>query len=79
MPDVYLGAGHGVKPNGTFDPDAQAPGRNEYKLNWQVVTALAAALKRSVIVRRVPAAFVQRTLPCVRPGPIRPTLRAGSH
>ena len=47
MPDVYLGVGHGVKPNGTFDPGAQAPGRKEYELSWQVVTALAAALKRS--------------------------------
>jgi hypothetical protein len=47
MPDLYLGVGHGVKPNGTFDPGAQAPSRNEYELNWQVVTAIAAALKRS--------------------------------
>jgi N-acetylmuramoyl-L-alanine amidase/Mannosyl-glycoprotein endo-beta-N-acetylglucosaminidase len=47
MPDVYLGVGHGVKPGGGFDPGAQAPSRNEYELNWQVVSAIATALKRS--------------------------------
>jgi hypothetical protein len=46
MPDVFLGVGHGVKPNGTFDPGAQAPDRNEYEMNFQVVAAVAAALHR---------------------------------
>ena len=49
MPDVYLGVGHGVKPGGGFDPGAQAPSRNEYELNWQVVSAIAAALNRSKV------------------------------
>jgi N-acetylmuramoyl-L-alanine amidase len=47
MPEVFLGVGHGVKPDGTFDPGAQAPGRSEYELNWKVVAATAAALDRS--------------------------------
>src|SRR6266545_5804098 len=47
MPEVFLGVGHGVKPDGTFDPGAQAPGRNEYELNWKVVAATAGALDRS--------------------------------
>ena len=46
MPQVYLGVGHGITPQGNFDQGAQAPGRNEYELNWIVVTATAAALNR---------------------------------
>ena len=46
MPQVFLGVGHGVMPNGTFDPGAQAPGRSEYELNWRVVTVATAALER---------------------------------
>jgi N-acetylmuramoyl-L-alanine amidase len=46
MPEVFLGVGHGVRPDGTFDPGAQAPGRNEYELNWRVVAAIAGALDR---------------------------------
>jgi hypothetical protein len=46
MPQVYLGVGHGITPQGTFDQGAQAKGRNEYELNWIVVTAAAAALNR---------------------------------
>jgi N-acetylmuramoyl-L-alanine amidase len=46
MPQVFLGVGHGVMPDGTFDPGAQAPGRNEYELNWGVVAAAAVALQR---------------------------------
>jgi hypothetical protein len=46
MPQVYLGVGHGITPQGTFDQGAQAPGRNEYELNWIVVNAAAAALNR---------------------------------
>jgi len=46
MPQVYLGVGHGVMPDGRFDPGAQAPGRSEYELNWRVVAVAAAALTR---------------------------------
>ena len=46
MPQVFLGVGHGVMPNGGFDPGAQAPGRSEYELNWRVVTVATAALER---------------------------------
>ena len=46
MPQVYLGVGHGITPQGKFDQGAQAPGRNEYELNWIVVAATAAALNR---------------------------------
>jgi N-acetylmuramoyl-L-alanine amidase len=46
MPQVFLGVGHGITPQGSFDQGAQAPGRNEYELNWQVVAAAAAALDR---------------------------------
>jgi N-acetylmuramoyl-L-alanine amidase len=46
MPQVFLGVGHGRTPQGTFDQGAQAPGRNEYELNWLVVAAAASALDR---------------------------------
>jgi hypothetical protein len=46
MTQLYLGVGHGITPKGAFDQGAQAPGRNEYELNWQVVAAAAAALTR---------------------------------
>src|SRR5260370_12408537 len=46
MQQVFLGVGHGITPEGTFDQGAQAPGRNEYELNWRVVAAAAAALDR---------------------------------
>ena len=46
MPQVFLGVGHGVMPNGGFDPGAQAPGRSDYELNWRVVTVATAALER---------------------------------
>ena len=46
MPQVYLGVGHGRRPDNSFDPGAQAPGRSEYEMNWRVVTVLAAALSR---------------------------------
>ena len=46
MPQVFLGVGHGITPEGRFDQGAQAPGRNEYELNFAVVAAAAAALTR---------------------------------
>jgi N-acetylmuramoyl-L-alanine amidase len=46
MPQVFLGVGHGITPEGKFDQGAQAPGRNEYELNWSVVAAAARALDR---------------------------------
>ena len=46
MPQVFLGVGHGITTTGAFDQGAQAPGRNEYELNWAVVAAAAAALTR---------------------------------
>jgi N-acetylmuramoyl-L-alanine amidase len=46
MPLVFLGVGHGITPEGNFDPGAQAPGRNEYEMNFSVVAAGAAALDR---------------------------------
>ena len=46
MTQLYLGVGHGITPKGAFDQGAQAPGRNEYELNWQVVAAAAIALER---------------------------------
>jgi N-acetylmuramoyl-L-alanine amidase len=46
MPQVFLGVGHGITTEGAFDQGAQAPGRNEYELNWSVVAAAAAALAR---------------------------------
>lgn len=46
MPQVFLGVGHGITPDGNFDQGAQAPGRNEYELNWSVVAAAAWALNR---------------------------------
>ena len=46
MTQLYLGVGHGITPKGAFDQGAQAPGRNEYELNWQVVAAAAVALTR---------------------------------
>lgn len=46
MPQVFLGVGHGITQQGTFDQGAQAPGRNEYELNWRVVVAATAALER---------------------------------
>jgi N-acetylmuramoyl-L-alanine amidase len=46
MPQVFLGVGHGITPKGSFDQGAQAPGRNEYELNWSVVAAAARALGR---------------------------------
>jgi len=46
--DLYLGVGHGVEPNGVFDPGATAPdGTQEHTLNTAVCTAAAAALTRS--------------------------------
>ncbi len=49
MTQLYLGVGHGITTTGAFDQGAQALGRNEYELNWQVVAAAAIALKRSGI------------------------------
>jgi N-acetylmuramoyl-L-alanine amidase len=46
MPQVYLGVGHGKTPEGTWDQGAQAPGRNEYEMNWNIVFVIAAALDR---------------------------------
>jgi len=46
MTQLYLGVGHGITPKGAFDQGAQAPGRNEYELNWRVVAAAAIALER---------------------------------
>jgi N-acetylmuramoyl-L-alanine amidase/Mannosyl-glycoprotein endo-beta-N-acetylglucosaminidase len=46
MPQLYLGVGHGITPDGRFDQGAQAPGRNEYELNWSVCSVAAAALTR---------------------------------
>ncbi|HEV2256726.1 MAG TPA: N-acetylmuramoyl-L-alanine amidase [Streptosporangiaceae bacterium] len=46
MPQVFLGVGHGITPQGTFDQGAQAPDRNEYEMNFQVVAAAAVALDR---------------------------------
>jgi N-acetylmuramoyl-L-alanine amidase len=46
MPQVFLGVGHGITTEGKFDQGAQAPGRNEYELNWSVVAAAAGALDR---------------------------------
>jgi N-acetylmuramoyl-L-alanine amidase len=46
MPQVFLGVGHGITPAGAFDQGAQAPGRNEYEMNWRVVIVIAAALDR---------------------------------
>ena len=46
MTQLYLGVGHGITPEGAFDQGAQAPDRNEYELNWQVVAAAAVALDR---------------------------------
>jgi hypothetical protein len=46
MPQVFLGVGHGITPKGKFDQGAQAPGRNEYEMNFQVVAAAAVALTR---------------------------------
>ena len=47
MPQLFLGVGHGITTDGRFDQGAQAPGRNEYELNFAVVAAAAAALTRS--------------------------------
>jgi N-acetylmuramoyl-L-alanine amidase len=46
MPQVFLGVGHGITPQGRFDQGAQAPGRNEYEMNFHVVAAAAVALNR---------------------------------
>lgn len=46
MTQLYLAVGHGITTTGAFDQGAQAPGRNEYELNWQVVAAAAVALNR---------------------------------
>jgi hypothetical protein len=46
MPQLYLGVGHGMTPDNKFDQGAQAPGRNEYELNWNVCAAAAVALAR---------------------------------
>lgn len=48
MTDVYLAVGHGVEPNGVFDPGAVgADGTQEHTLCTVVCTAAAAALNRS--------------------------------
>jgi hypothetical protein len=46
---LYLGVGHGVEPNGVFDPGAANPadGTREYDLNFAVTTAAHLALARS--------------------------------
>lgn len=46
MPQLYLGVGHGITRDNKFDQGAQAPGRNEYELNWGVCAAAAVALTR---------------------------------
>jgi N-acetylmuramoyl-L-alanine amidase len=46
MPQLYLGVGHGITQDNKFDQGAQAPGRNEYELNWSVCAAAALALTR---------------------------------
>jgi hypothetical protein len=46
--DLYLAVGHGVEPNGVFDPGAvAADGTQEHTLCVAVTTAAAAALTRS--------------------------------
>lgn len=46
--DLYLGVGHGMQPNGVFDPGAVGLDRTtEHSLNTTVCTAAAAALARS--------------------------------
>lgn len=44
---LYLGVGHGVEPNGTFDPGAVGEGEREYDLNFAVVAQAHLALARS--------------------------------
>jgi N-acetylmuramoyl-L-alanine amidase len=46
VPQVFLGVGHGITQEGRFDQGAQAPDRNEYEMNFQVVAAAAVALDR---------------------------------
>lgn len=48
MTDVYLAVGHGIEPNGVYDPGATAPdGTQEHTLATAVCTAAAAALTRA--------------------------------
>lgn len=44
---VYLGVGHGVEPNGVFDPGAAGPDVNEYDEAFAVTAAAHLALARS--------------------------------
>ena len=46
--DVYLAVGHGVEPNGVFDPGAiGTDGRQEHQEAFQVCTYALAAMRRS--------------------------------
>jgi len=46
--DVFLAVGHGVEPNGVFDPGAiGADGRQEHAEAFQVCTYALAAMRRS--------------------------------
>lgn len=50
MTHLYLGVGHGVQPNGVFDPGAVAPApdnTHEYDLNFPVTNSAHMALARS--------------------------------
>lgn len=47
MVGLYLAPGHGVQPDGVFDPGAQYGGLIEHSLNTLVVAACAVALARS--------------------------------
>ncbi|MCI0689852.1 MAG: N-acetylmuramoyl-L-alanine amidase, partial [Sporichthyaceae bacterium] len=46
MPRVFLAPGHGVRPDGQFDPGAVSGSYQEHRLNTLVATALAGALRR---------------------------------
>ncbi|MPZ73350.1 MAG: hypothetical protein GEU74_08985 [Nitriliruptorales bacterium] len=45
--DAYIGVGHGIKPNGTFDPGAVSRGLVEHDLAVSVVDAYSDAMRRS--------------------------------
>jgi N-acetylmuramoyl-L-alanine amidase len=47
MPDVFLAVGHGMKPDGVFDPGAVGPDFIEHEKAHKVVNRVARALQRS--------------------------------